>query len=56
MACIFSDWQETWHFCHRHNTISTPKAMVTEHKITEFFCNADVFCKVFAAQMANTPG
>ena len=27
-------------------------AMITEDKVTEFFCIADVFCKVFDAQMA----
>ena len=26
--------------------------MITEDKITEFFCIADDFCKVFDAQMA----
>ena len=27
-------------------------AMITEDKVTEFFCIADDFCKVFDAQMA----
>ena len=26
--------------------------MITEDKVTEIFCIADVFCKVFDAQMA----
>ena len=29
-------------------------AMITEDKVTEFFCIADDFCKVFDAQMAKT--
>ena len=29
--------------------------MITEDKVTEIFCIADDFCKVFDAQMENTP-
>ena len=28
-------------------------AMIAEDKVTEFFCIADDFCKVFDAQMVN---
>ena len=29
--------------------------MITEDKVTEIFCIADCFCKVFDAQMAKYP-
>lgn len=29
--------------------------MITEDKVTELFCIADDFCKVFDAQMENIP-
>ncbi len=35
----------------KYKEIQTKIAMITEDKITEFFCMADDFCKVFDAQM-----
>ncbi len=35
----------------KYKEIQTKIAMITEDKITDFFCMADDFCKVFDAQM-----
>ena len=35
----------------KYKEIQTKIAMITEDKITEIFCMADDFCKVFDAQM-----
>ena len=35
----------------KYKEIQTKIAMITEDKITEIYCMADDFCKVFDAQM-----
>jgi hypothetical protein len=36
----------------KYKELQTKNAMITEVKVTEIFCMADEFCKVFDAQMA----
>ena len=36
----------------KYKELQTIIAMITENKVTEIFCMADEFCKVFDAQMA----
>lgn len=37
----------------KNKSLQTIIAMITEDKVTEIFCIADDFCKVFDAQMEN---
>ena len=37
----------------KHKELQTIIAMITEDKVTELFCIADVFCKFFDAMMEN---